>query len=53
MGELRPEHVFGSAARALEFAFLPSELGAGFRPQFDMMASRQILSKFLILRAIS
>lgn len=42
MGELHPEHVFGSAARALEFAFLPSELGAGFRPQFDMMASSQM-----------
>lgn len=42
MGELCPEHVFGSAAQTLKFAFLPSQLGAGFRLQFDMMASSQM-----------
>lgn len=42
MGEQCPEHIFGSVAQTLEFAFLPSELGAGFRPQFDMMSSGQM-----------
>ena len=31
-----------SAAQTLEFAFLPREFGAGFRPEFDTVASGQM-----------